>query len=292
MSLTPAYQEENEKSMTVAGQFCHFSLRWTVNALVLCALGFGGAAVKGGSDPVAQLATRVAPSPETPNPKLVAALKIARSSLAALESVEDYEAIFVKRELLGKKLVTQKMFLKLREKPFSVYVRFLRPHTGREVIYVEGKNGGHLLAHGTGLEALAGTVRIHPTSRDALKDNRYPITMLGMTKMLRKIIEQWERELTDHDVDVKYFPNAKLGSVECIVLETTHKQSHPGARFYRTRLFIEKERKLPIRVEQYAFPRRARQRPVLVEEYTYLEVRTNVGLTDHDFETSNPAYDF
>ncbi|NOX55736.1 MAG: DUF1571 domain-containing protein [Planctomycetes bacterium] len=278
--------------MSAAGCFRHFMRWWKVVGIVLCGLWFGDTAVRGESDPVAQLATRVAPAPQDANPKLVAALKIARSSLDALASIRDYEAIFVKRELLGKKLVTQRMFLKLREKPFSVYVRFLSPHKGREVIYVEGKNGGHLLAHGTGLEALAGTVRLHPTSRDALKDNRYPITMLGMTKMVRKIIEQWERELSDEDVQVKYYPNAKLGTVECIVLETTHQRQHPGARFYRTRLFIEKERKLPIRVEQYAFPRRARQKPMLVEEYTYMDIRTNVGLTDHDFETSNPAYDF
>ncbi len=226
------------------------------------------------------------------NQKLAAAVRLAEAYLKAMDQVRDYEAVFVKKERVGKRLKTQKMFLKLREQPFSVYIRFLQPNAGREVIYVAGRNNGYILAHGTGAEALAGTVRIHPYSREAMKESRYPITMAGMRNMLRKVIEQWKRELNDPDVQVTYYPNAKLGNVACVVLQTVHTRAHHDAHFYMTRLFIDKERRLPIRVEQYGFPRKAGESPPLVEEYTYLNVRVNVGLTDFDFETSNPSYDF
>ena len=32
--------------------------------------------------------------------------------------------------------------------------------------------------------------------------------------------------------------------------------------------------------------------PVLEEEYTYTDVRVNVGLTDLEFDPDNPEYDF
>ena len=244
------------------------------------------------SKPVPRIASRVASSPAAVNQKLLNALDLARSSLDGLEAVEDYEATLSKQEVVGRKLVQHKMLVKIREEPFSVYVRFLKPHSGREVIFVDGKNDGRLLAHGTGLEALVGTVKLDPMGRDALKESRYPITMVGMANMARKVIEQWESEVGHEDVEVTYYPNAKLGSLECTVLETKHNEPKDGVKFHMTRLYIEKERKLPIRVEQYGFPDKTGGKPVLLEEYTYLDVKTNTAMTDSDFDTSNPAYDF
>ena len=49
---------------------------------------------------------------------------------------------------------------------------------------------------------------------------------------------------------------------------------------------------MPIRYESWSWPTTADGPPVLEEEYTYLRVATNVGLTDIDFDISNPAYNF
>jgi len=244
------------------------------------------------SEAVPQVATRVTSNTREQNHKLLAAIQMARTSLEQMATVKDYEATFHKREIVGRKLITQRIRLRLREKPFSVYLQFIAPHSGREVIFVEGKNGGNLLAHGTGLEALIGTVKLPPNSRDALQESRYPVTMVGMSNMLETTIHQWESEIQYLDTEVKYFPNAKLGNVECTVIQTSHPKHHDGVPFHMTRLYFEKESNLPIRVEQYGFPTRSGGEPVLIEEYTYLNVKTNVHLTDTDFDTSNPAYDF
>lgn len=224
--------------------------------------------------------------------KLDPAIALALESRRALDAVRDYVATFTKRERIRNRLVEHTMLVKIRETPFSVYLRFKKPYKGREVIYVAGRNGGHLLAHGTGLERLAGTLRLHPESKEAKKENRYPIHMLGMRVLVEQVIAQWEAARNVPDVKVTYYPHAKLGERECLVIETTFPVKRPGVKFHRTRLYIDKQTKFPVRVEQYDFPKRAKDGPPLVEEYTYFDIRVNVGLTDRDFDPQNPEYDF
>jgi hypothetical protein len=45
-----------------------------------------------------------------------------------------------------------------------------------------------------------------------------------------------------------------------------------------------------VRYESYDWPRTPGGQPELIEEYTYLNLKFNVGLTDADFDRGNPAY--
>ena len=216
------------------------------------------------------------------------AIRLAKASQEGFKAIKDYEAEFLKKELVGNEMVNHRIHLKLREKPFSVYMHFLEAHQGREVIYVEGQNGGNLLAHEGGVKALAGTFTLEPTCETAMQGNRYPITLVGMSNLLGKIIQQWEASLQFDDVDVKFFPNAKLGNVECKAIQTTIPTPRNGVEFHMTRLYLDKANNLPVRLEQYGFPQGGK--PPLIEEYSYTNVKTNVGLTDADFDKNNPRY--
>jgi len=219
-------------------------------------------------------------------------LLMLRESLKAISGINDYSASFYKEELVGKKRVNHHMELKVREVPFSVYIKYRKPHDGREAIYVEGLNGGNLVAHGTGLEAIAGTLEMLPTSSRAMEESRYPITLIGMRKMLGKISDQWESELAATDVRVRYFPNAKVGTVECRVFESVRPERGTGIQFHMTRLYINKDTSFPVRVEQFGFPEKAGAEPTMLEQYTYLDVKTDIGLKDIDFDRQNPAYGY
>src|SRR5262245_30114741 len=71
------------------------------------------------------------------------AIEFARNSREALRQVDDYTAVFSKTELVGRRYIEQTMQLKLREQPFSVYLRFVsKRQKGREVIFVAGANDG------------------------------------------------------------------------------------------------------------------------------------------------------
>jgi Protein of unknown function (DUF1571) len=221
------------------------------------------------------------------------ALRIANTSLERLDSVRDYEAVLTKRELIQGELRSETMRIKFRETPFSVYLKFSGMSAGREVLYVEGRNQNNILAHeGSGLKALVGTVSLSPTSPEVIEKSRYSITDIGLRNMLQFMIERWEEEANYGEAEVQYYQNARLGERQCLVIECTHPRPRRQFRFHISRLFIDKETRLPVRVENYGFPAQSGADPPLEEEYTYSNLRTNVGLTDADFDRNNPNYAF
>jgi hypothetical protein len=226
---------------------------------------------------------------------LTPALEAARSSRESLQKLPGYTCTFTKQEQLKKNspLLRQMMTLKFRREPFSVYLKYVDPHAGREVIYVDGRYKGKLQVHeADGLVSLVGTVALAPTSGDAMRENRYPVTMIGMEKMIETAISDWEAVLKYSDVQVDTYPQAKVGDVECTMFEVTHPVSRPGLKYHRTRVYFDKKTNLPIRSEQYAFPTKAGETPPLYEEYTYSDIKIEGPLSDADFDINNKSYSF
>jgi hypothetical protein len=224
---------------------------------------------------------------------LAPAIRFAESSLAATAELRDYTATLTKRELIDGALMTQVMNLKFREEPFSVYLHFGEPNAGREILYVHGFNQNQMLAHeGAGLSSLVGTVSLDPRGERAMSEARHPITDIGLKRMLEMVIEQWKAESQYGEVEVNYYPDARLGNIEAQVIETAHPRPRRQFRYQTTRVYFDVETQLPIRIENFGFPQDPNQSPPLVEEYTYLNVQPNVGLVDQDFDQRNPAYQF
>jgi hypothetical protein len=225
---------------------------------------------------------------------LTPVIEAARASRDATSKLQGYSSTFIKQELTPKKgMIRQSMSVKFRRDPFSVYIKFIDPHPGREVIYVDGRNKGKMQVHEpSGIVSLAGTLSINPTGDEAMKENRYPITNFGMEKLLDVMIAQWEIELKHAETDVTTYPNAKVGDVECRMFEVTHPKERPHFKYRLTRMYIDRKNGLPIRVERYAFPTKAGEEPPLVEEYTYTEVKIESKLTDLDFDVKNDTYGF
>ncbi len=68
--------------------------------------------------------------------------------------------------------------------------------------------------------------------------------------------------------------------------------SHPQLDFHQAQIFIDDQLNLPIRYISYDWPKRQGDSLDVIEEYNYLDVKTNVGLTDADFDPKNPQYNF
>ncbi len=220
-------------------------------------------------------------------------LQEAYKSRISLKNVKDYQADFTKKELMGRRLLTTNMNLKLRQEPFSVYLKFVNPNAGREVIYVQGRNKNNLIVHEVGIKSIVGTLELPPTGPDAMSDNKYPVTMIGLKTMLDKVIKQWETEGKLGEVKTQKYPDAKLPSgEECVAYESLHPTPREEFPYHITRLWIEKKSNLAIRVEQLGFPQRNDKTPPIVEEYTYSKLKINVSLSDRDFDKKNPGYAF
>lgn len=265
------------------------SRRDAVSGILLGTLATGLSLV---GSPARAEVTRLVSSKKTDGHPLSPVLKIARESLDAMKKVKDYTATFYKEELVGGTRINQQMQVKIREQPFSAYLRFMKELDGREVIYVDGKNDGKFLFHGSGIESVVGTLKFAPDHKKVLEENRYPMNMIGMTSMVKTLVTQWESELELDGIEVKHFPNAKIGTTECKVIQSTHPKKLPGSKFHITRLYVDRATSLPVRAEQLDFPSKAGEQPAIVEQYTYLDLKTNVALTDADFDPKNKSYKF
>jgi outer membrane lipoprotein-sorting protein len=87
-------------------------------------------------------------------------------------------------------------------------------------------------------------------------------------------------------------PNAKVNGRVCSCVQVVHPVPRRNFRFHLARVFIDDELLIPIRYEAYDWPHEEGGQPVLMEEYTYMNVKINNGFTDADFDPKNTAYKF
>ena len=85
---------------------------------------------------------------------------------------------------------------------------------------------------------------------------------------------------------------AKVNGRVCTVFEITHPVPRRNFQFHKTIVFIDDELNVPIRFENYSWPTERGGKPVLEEEYTYINLKLNKGLLDSDFDSHNSHYHF
>jgi hypothetical protein len=248
--------------------------------------------------PVARRAlkpTAALTSPATSQERLIAqALQTIADCQVRYRRVDDYTCTLYKQERIGGRMTqVHIMEVKARARPHSIYLKFHQPAHGREAIYVSGHNDGKVLAHDVGLtKLLAGTLQLDPLGSRAMEDCRHPITEAGIGPLLDTVSKHWARELTTAESKILFRDDMLVGNRRCTMIESTHPEHRTEFLFYRVRLFIDQEIGLPIRFEAYDWPKHTSEEPELQEEYTYMNLKLNVGLKDLDFETSNAAYSF
>ena len=188
------------------------------------------------------------------------ALRMAQSSLDKINhDIKDYTCTMIKRERINGQLnEPEYMFVKIRHQPFSVYLYFLRPDRakGREVIYVEGRNEGKMLAHeGSGLKSRFGTVSLVPTSALAMDGNKYPITQIGTKNLVKRLLEVGNQDIKYAECEVQYRKNAKVNDRVCTIIEVTHPVPRRNFLFHKALIYVDDELNVPIRYEAYMWPK-------------------------------------
>jgi hypothetical protein len=238
-------------------------------------------------------------------------LELARNALARhRENHYDYTANLIKTERIGKSLApTTKMSMKLKYRELipernlrgvDVYFRFLEPkaQAGREVIYAPNKYNGMLKAHEAGFLGLL-TVELSPNSQLAMRGNRYPITEVGIEKLIIKLVEKGERDRLRGDCEVRRSVDQEVAGRACELIEVIHpdrKFMQNGQaddhEFYKAQIWFDRDELVPIKYASYLWPREEGGEPLLEEEYIYSDLQFNVGLSDLDFDIENPDYRF
>lgn len=243
-------------------------------------------------------------SPEQADHPLLPAIEVAKLGLMhGRKNIRDYSATMHKRERIGGTLMPEEvMELKIRtdrvaegmnQSAMSVYLKFLSPSNvaGREVIWQKGRNNDRLTVH----EYVLGiNVKVHlvPNSSLARQGNRYPLTEIGFETLTLRMIEKGVRDCEHGECSVNVNRTSKINGRDCTMIEIVHPTKRDHFEFHIARIFIDDELNVPLRYANYSWPKSKGGEPVLEEEYTFTNIKLNSGLSDIDFDTSNPAYNF
>lgn len=218
------------------------------------------------------------------------------------ENVDDYTCWLVKRERIGGELQPlqyAKLSVRCEQqddkgeiKPMAVFMRFSRPAeiNDRRILYVAGRDRNEMLVRKGGSVLRSVTVALDPDGATAKRESNYPISEIGMDNIMERLINLAQQDIdkdpTGENTRVEYFENAKVGDRYCTRIEIEHPQRLDGLAFKKAQLFIDDELRVPVRLVVHDWPDSAEGEPQPKEEYTYLKLQLNVGLTDSDFSES------
>jgi hypothetical protein len=234
-------------------------------------------------------------------------IEFAQESLYRFQQqVIDYTGTMVKRERIeGELFPRTTMFVKIRNPleregetrvPLSVYIRFDDPvgQKGREVIWVDGENEGNIVVHEAGLLGFK-RLSLKPTGILAMLGNRYPITEMGIERLLRKMIARANRDRQHGNCEVQMsrdIPLEESRGVRVVRIVITHPERTEDHDFFRAEVELDASNFSYLRYASYDWPPKAGQPAPLLEEYIYQNVKLNPGLADDAFDPDNPEYNY
>lgn len=227
-------------------------------------------------------------------------LEVTLEAERRISGVSGYQALFTKRERIkGKLLPEQRMKIKVRHEPFSVYLKFLEPRAdlGKEVVYATGRHEGKLIGHFGGISRrLLPRLSLPVDHAMALADSRHPITDAGLKNLIDRLVRFRRLDLGDRhattiltqtdEPDGKKLPKSIHEHAFC-----------DGIRpFARVEIVYDPDTWFPIRIDNYDWPAATagggEGSPGLAESYRYDDIKLDSSLTDIDFDPANPEYEF
>lgn len=212
-----------------------------------------------------------------------------------LNEVDDYTATFQKQERLKGKLgPLQTLTMKVRHRPFAIYLKFLSPTPGKEVVYAEGHHENKVIAHTPGVAGwLVPRLAVPPDHPIALAESRHAVTEAGLANLTKRLIGFREMDLEDReavtilDRTTDEDGNPRLRSVHTHPLPNGHRP------FARTEVLYDPETRFPVDIRNYDWPEAGHVGELpLAERYRYEDLNLKADLSAKDFDPANPDYAF
>ena len=213
----------------------------------------------------------------------IAWLQEAKRNMGA---VKDYKCTLVSQERVKGELLPQATIdFRMKTEPFSVSMRWLAPDKsrGQEVYYVEGKNQNKMRVKSPIFPNVVGFVSVDVNDPRVLQNSRHTIREAGLGNMIDQNLKHWTtaRPLGQTKVSVADY---KYNNRDCIRLEVSALTPQASSYCCRSIIYLEKESKIPMRIENYDWPRQGgTPGGDLIESFSYVNLQFNVGLKDADF---------
>jgi len=220
---------------------------------------------------------------------LAPVIRTLKASQASIDqNVRDYSCTLVKRERVDGELGEyQHILMRVAHDPFSVYMSFIKPHTGREVLYVAGQNENKLIVLEAGFKRLVGKLHLDPQGATAMNGQKRPITDVGFRNLTAKLIRLWEAESKFEECEVTSNADTRIDGRSTTMFQVTHPLPRQNFNAHVARIFFDNELRVPIHYDAYSWPPQEGAQPSLEESYTYRNLKFNNGFTARDFDAYN-----
>jgi hypothetical protein len=203
-------------------------------------------------------------------------------------SLRDYSCTFIKQERIDGELgEAQHIFMKVRHEPFSVYMSFLKPFTGREVLWVDGQNNNEMVVREAGFKRMLGKMNLDPNGAVAMRGQKYPITRVGIRNLTAELLRQFESDARYQECEVAHKADMKIGGRATTMVQVTHPIPRQNFRAHVARLFFDNELRILIHYDAFGWPAQQGAQPPLEERFTYTNLKINNGYTARDFDANN-----
>jgi hypothetical protein len=208
----------------------------------------------------------------------------------AYAAVRSYTARFVRQERVGDVIRPREEALVKFQRPGRLYLRWVSgPPTGRELLFVEGRDDDSVLVHEPSGIARLFTIVLAPDSPRVLRESRHPITDIGLgplieliTRNARRALGQGELKTVDQGTATAIESGRPERRLELIL------PRDPGKGYYCHRVLVAVDATWGLPVEVMIFDWHDR----LVATYAYRKLELNADLTALDFDPGNPEYRF
>jgi len=225
--------------------------------------------------------------------------------LQRIDAIPDYTATFLKQEKInGVMSEPNFMQVKIRHEPFSIYMKWVEGgDVGREVLYIDGENDNEMLVKLGGVKGrMMPALKVNPNGSTAMSEARYPVTTMGVKKMIEKILEAREADLkASQGVDCRLIDNQKFNKQNCFcfLIEYANKDVSPE-EFRKSLIYIDKETYFPVCVKNYSWAPDGQEdlsgkeldEATLCEFYSYSNIALEERLAATAFDKSNENYSF
>ena len=174
-------------------------------------------------------------------------------------------------------------------RPVAIFVEYEGPKRldGRRILFVEGQNDNQMIIRKGGPRFSNLTLKLSCGSEAARRESLNPITEMSFDRMaaclIRRITEAMQADPTGENTHVETHRDLKVNDRSCSCICVTHPKKQEGLHWHVVQVFIDEETQLPIRLETYGWPESEDEDPPLMSEFTYSDLKVNVGLSESDF---------
>jgi outer membrane lipoprotein-sorting protein len=123
------------------------------------------------------------------------AADLMRRMLAAVAQVQTTTYRLIKTERIAGKNIVEETAVKLQNKPLKVYIKSVKPNTGREVLYVTGSNGGKALINPGSFPYV--NISLEPLGARIRQGQHHTLNDVGFRRVADVIARQMREQQAD-----------------------------------------------------------------------------------------------